>query len=210
MQKANYELRLTNYALIVGVVIALISVVAGALLGFTGILITVIAIVAVAASLWALTDMEIGLWGMVAIIALLPFGALPFKIVFTPTFLDLAMGGVLLVYAMQWMSGRRYRLTTTPAQDSMVFSPSGRREESPKPMVSMAIALRCLPSSGSTSRYSSHERGVWWSRSTGLPSPATAQCTVPAGTATKRRSTVTVMGERDRTTRHVAREITQA
>ena len=115
MQKANYELRLTNYALIVGVVIALISVVAGALLGFTGILITVIAIVAVAASLWALTDMEIGLWGMVAIIALLPFGALPFKIVFTPTFLDLAMGGVLLVYAMQWMSGRRYRLTTTPA-----------------------------------------------------------------------------------------------
>ena len=44
-------------------------------------------------------------------------------------------------------------------------------------------------SSGSTSRYSSHERGVWCSRSTAGPPPAIAQCTVPSATATKRRST---------------------
>jgi O-antigen ligase len=116
MEKPNNQLLITNYLpLFVGASLALTAALIGALLGFTGILITVIAIIALGVSLWALTDMEIGLWGIVAIIALLPFGALPFKIVFTPTFLDLAMGGVFLVYAMQWMSGRRYRLTTTPA-----------------------------------------------------------------------------------------------
>jgi O-antigen ligase len=100
---------------LIGIAIAILAVTAGALLGYTNILITVIVFAGLAVALWALTDLEIGLWGMVAIIALLPFGALPIKIVFTPTFLDLAMGGVLLVYALQWMSGRRRRLTVTPA-----------------------------------------------------------------------------------------------
>jgi len=103
------------WPLVLGGVIALGAVGVGALLGFTGLLITIIALVAVAVAVWALTDMEVGLWGIVAIIALLPFGALPIKVVFTPTFLDLAMGGVLFVYVMQWMSGRRVRLTVTPA-----------------------------------------------------------------------------------------------
>ena len=99
----------------IGVAMAGVAVAAGALLGYTSILITVILLVGLAVALWALTDLEIGLWGLVAIIALLPFGALPIKIVFTPTFLDLAMGGVLFVYLLQWMSGRRRRLTVTPA-----------------------------------------------------------------------------------------------
>jgi O-antigen ligase len=53
--------------------------------------------------------------GIIAIITLLPFGGLPFKIVFTPTFLDLALLAVLTVYLFQWMTGRRRRLATTPA-----------------------------------------------------------------------------------------------
>ena len=54
---------------------------------------------------------KIGLWGAIGIITLLPFAALPFKLVFTPTFLDLAVGGTFLVYLMQWMTGQRRRLT---------------------------------------------------------------------------------------------------
>ncbi len=122
MFRSNNRLPITNnsttnnyWPLIVGSVAALLAAIIGALLGLTGLLITVIAIAALAVGLWALTDLEIGMWGIVAIIALLPFGALPFKIVFTPTFLDLAMGGVLFVYLMQWMSGRRRRITVTPA-----------------------------------------------------------------------------------------------
>jgi len=101
--------------LLLGVSAAVVAVVIGALLGYTGILITIIALIGLAGVFWALSDMEVGMWGIVAIITLLPFATLPVKIVFTPTFLDLAMGGVLCVYLMQWMSGRRYRLTVTPA-----------------------------------------------------------------------------------------------
>ncbi|MBI3241337.1 MAG: O-antigen ligase family protein [Chloroflexi bacterium] len=104
----------------VGVLAAVGAVGIGALVGFAGPLLAVIALVAIAAALWALTDLEVGIWGIVAVIALLPFATLPVKIVFTPTFLDLAMGGVFFVYLMQWMSGRRFRLTTTPAHAPIV------------------------------------------------------------------------------------------
>src|SRR5574341_2161685 len=98
-----------------GLALALTAVALGALLGFVGPLITVGALAAVAVALWALTRLEVGLWGVIAVIALLPFGGLPFKIVFTPTFLDLALLAVLTVYLFQWMTGRRRQLTLTPA-----------------------------------------------------------------------------------------------
>lgn len=101
--------------LLLGLALGLGALVIGALLGFTGVLITALALAAFAVAVWALTEMEVGLWGIIAIIALLPFGALPIKVVFTPTFLDLAMGGVLFVYVMQWMSGRRNHWVVTPA-----------------------------------------------------------------------------------------------
>lgn len=101
--------------LLLGVSAAVVAVVVGALLGYAGILLTLIALAGLAVALWALGDMEVGMWGVVAVIALLPFGTLPIKVVFKPTFLDLAMGGVLIVYLAQWMSGRRFGLTTTPA-----------------------------------------------------------------------------------------------
>ncbi len=101
--------------LLLGATAAVAAAAVGALLGYAGILITLIALIGLAGVFWALSDMEIGMWGIVAIITLLPFATLPVKIVFTPTYLDLAMGGVLCVYLMQWMSGRRYRLTVTPA-----------------------------------------------------------------------------------------------
>jgi O-antigen ligase len=102
-------------ALRLGLALALMAVALGAALGFAGPVITVAGLAAGAAALWALTRLEIGLWGVVAIITLLPFGGLPFKIVFTPTFLDLALVGVFAVYLFQWMGGRRRRLTLTPA-----------------------------------------------------------------------------------------------
>jgi len=102
-------------ALWLGLALALIAVLLGALLAFAGPLITVGALAALAVGLYALTSLEVGLWGVIAIITLLPFGALPFKIVFTPTFLDLALLSVVLVYVFQWMTGRRRRLMLTPA-----------------------------------------------------------------------------------------------
>ncbi len=73
-----------------------------------------------AAALWMLTDLNVALYAMVAIICVLPFGTLPFDIGLTPTFLDLAMGAVLLVYLFQWMTGRRWGLVTTPVHPLML------------------------------------------------------------------------------------------
>ena len=74
-----------------------------------------------------------------------------------------------------------------PALDR-VRPPSGL-DESPNPIVSIAIAWNRSPRIGTTSRYSSQERGVWWRSSTGRPEPACATWIVPAGTETNERLT---------------------
>jgi polysaccharide biosynthesis protein PslJ len=90
-------------------------------LGFTGPVISVAVLAAVAVGLWALSSLEVGLWGVVGIITLLPFAALPIKVVFTPTFLDLALGAVVFVYLIHWMTGRRRRLALTPAHGPLAL-----------------------------------------------------------------------------------------
>ncbi|MBI3764308.1 MAG: O-antigen ligase family protein [Chloroflexi bacterium] len=94
---------------------ALGGIAIGALLGYVGPLIAVAVVAALAVAAWAMSNLEVALWGIIAVIILLPFASLPLKIVITPTFLDLAMGGALGVYALQWMTGQRRRLTITPA-----------------------------------------------------------------------------------------------
>jgi polysaccharide biosynthesis protein PslJ len=102
-------------AIALGLAVGAAGLAVGALLGFAGPLITVGALLALAAGLWALTNLEVGLWGTIGIITLLPFAALPIKIVFTPNFVDLTLISVVLVYLLQWMTGRRRRLRLTPA-----------------------------------------------------------------------------------------------
>jgi len=114
------KLSITNYQLPIALAAAVIATAVGALLGFTNALIATIAILAVAVALYTLTNLEIGMWGIAAVIALLPFATLPIKIVLTPTFLDMALLAVLFVYAMQWMSGRRARVTLTPAHAPII------------------------------------------------------------------------------------------
>ncbi len=112
LPKENWERR---DAALLGLAIGVIGLTVGALLGFGGPLIAVGALLALAAGLWALTNLEVGLWGTIGIITLMPFAALPFKIVFTPNFVDLTLISVVLVYALQWMTGRRRSITLTPA-----------------------------------------------------------------------------------------------
>jgi hypothetical protein len=71
-------------------------------------------VVGVLAGLYILTDLNMALFAVLAVIGLLPFGTLPFKIGFTPSLLDVALGAFLLVYVFQWMTGRRRLLRATP------------------------------------------------------------------------------------------------
>jgi len=94
--------------------LALLAVVLGALLGYAGPIITVALVLAIGLAALALSNLEVGMWGVIAVITLLPWGALPVKLVLTPTLLDLALAGVVLTYLVQWMTGSRRRLATTP------------------------------------------------------------------------------------------------
>ncbi len=99
----------------------LVGVAAGLLAGLVGLAIVGLGPVYAAAlvlgtlaGLYILTDLDAALYAVIAVIALLPYGTLPFKIVITPSFLDLALGAFLMVYAFQWMTGRRRLFRFTP------------------------------------------------------------------------------------------------
>lgn len=87
----------------------------GAALGFVGPLITAGALLGLLAAIVIISRMEFAIWGVIAVIFILPFGSLPFKVVFTPTFLDLALVAVIVIYAWQWMRAERRQVNVTPA-----------------------------------------------------------------------------------------------
>jgi len=63
---------------------------------------------------YVLSSLHAALYAMFAVIALQPFANFPFSVGLTPTLLDGALGAFLLVYALQWMSGQRRLLRSTP------------------------------------------------------------------------------------------------
>jgi O-antigen ligase len=56
-----------------------------------------------------------------AIIAMLPFGSLPFSIGFTPTFLDLALVGLYFVWLMPYVLGEEKRFIATPVGSGVLI-----------------------------------------------------------------------------------------
>ena len=108
-------------ALALGLALALIAGLVGLSLALIGPVYTAVLLIALAAAVWMLAGLENALWSVMAIVALLPFATLPFKIVLTPTFLDMAMGAVFFLYLMQWMTGERRRLATTPVHPLIVL-----------------------------------------------------------------------------------------
>jgi O-antigen ligase len=101
-------------AVMLGLAIGLTGGLIGLLLAAAGPVVTIGAVIGLLAGLYILTDISAALYGLIAVVALLPFGTLPFKVVVTPTLLDVAAGTFLLVYLFQWMTGRRYGVRLTP------------------------------------------------------------------------------------------------
>ena len=71
-------------------------------------------VMALAGGLLMLRDTQWGLVALIGLICLLPFGALPFKIGFTPTFLDLVLIALYLVWILRIVTGRSGRFVATP------------------------------------------------------------------------------------------------
>lgn len=109
-------------------VAVLIGLLAGALAGLVGLGIVVGGPVATAAvligvllGLYILTNLDAALYAIIAVIGLIPYGTLPFKIVITPSLLDLTLAAFLMVYVFQWMTGRRRLFRFTPVHGLIVL-----------------------------------------------------------------------------------------
>ncbi|MDE2750737.1 MAG: O-antigen ligase family protein [Chloroflexota bacterium] len=96
-----------SYALAVGFGIGIVGGVIGLMIALLGPWLAIAAILGLLAGLYIITDVSMALYAIIGIALLLPFGVFPVKIAITPTLLDLALGGFLLVYLFQWMTGRR-------------------------------------------------------------------------------------------------------
>ena len=109
------------YAILVGLAIGAIGGIVGLLIAVLDPVIAVGAIAGVLVGLYVLTNVTAALYVLIGLMALLPFGTLPFEIVFTPTLLDVGMGAFVLVYAFQWMTGRRQFFRFTPVHALIVL-----------------------------------------------------------------------------------------
>ncbi len=99
------------YALLIGLALGAIGVGIGAVVVIAEPLLGVGIVIGILAGLYIITDTTAALYGMILVMALLPFGTFPFDVGVTPTLLDGAMGAFLLIYITQWMTGRRRALT---------------------------------------------------------------------------------------------------
>lgn len=102
------------YAILIGVVVGLIGGGVGLLIALIEPIFAAGVIFGILAALYVLTNVNAALYGVITIMALLPFGTFPFRIGFTPTLLDGALGAFILVYLLQWMTGRRGNIRITP------------------------------------------------------------------------------------------------
>ena len=89
------------------ILVAMIVAVAGPLYGVAG-------VVALIAGLLMLRDIRWGFAALFAVIGFLPFATLPFKIGFTPTFLDLALFAIYFVWIMRVATRRQRDLIGSP------------------------------------------------------------------------------------------------
>jgi hypothetical protein len=86
----------------------------GALFGGLGPVVAIGLIGTLTVGLLMLRSTQAGLFALIALICLLPYGALPFKIGFRPTFLDVAVGALFAVWAMRLITGQQRTFVASP------------------------------------------------------------------------------------------------
>lgn len=90
---------------LLGLICAVIALLAGALLSFGGVILAAAAFAGLVVTIWFLRDFTFGFWVVIGIITLLPFAVFPVKIIFSPTFLDAALVGLIGVWFLRTTSG---------------------------------------------------------------------------------------------------------
>ena len=99
---------------LIGIAVGAAAVLAGISLAAVGPIYTAIIAAVLAGGFWVISRLENAITAMILVVVILPYATLPFKIVLTPSFLDITMGVVIILYLFQWMNGERRTFTTTP------------------------------------------------------------------------------------------------
>jgi O-antigen ligase len=71
-------------------------------------------VLAGAAGAIVLRDIEMGFWGVIAVVTLLPFATLPVDVGLTPTFLDVALGAAVGIWLLRLVTGQQRSIITSP------------------------------------------------------------------------------------------------
>jgi polysaccharide biosynthesis protein PslJ len=104
----------TSSPLVLGILAGLTAVLGGIILAFGGPIAGLAVVIGGVATVLVLRNVEWGFFGVIAVVTLLPFATLPVDIGLTPTFLDMALGAVILVWLLGIVSGKQSRLVTAP------------------------------------------------------------------------------------------------
>jgi O-antigen ligase len=108
-------------ALTAGLMLGVLAGVTALALVVLGPVVTFVGLIAVIVGLVALTNLDLALILLLSMIALLPFGTLPFELALTLSLIDAALGLFVVVYLFQWMTGERRDLKVTPAHTMILI-----------------------------------------------------------------------------------------
>jgi polysaccharide biosynthesis protein PslJ len=108
-------------ALGLGLLAGLTAVIGGIVLAWGGPLAALAVVMALLAAAVVLRDIERGFWGVIGVICLLPFAAVPVDIGLKPTFLDLALVAVAGVWLLSLVTGRQRTVVTAPITVPLVI-----------------------------------------------------------------------------------------
>ena len=109
-----FSVKSNDAVLLLGLVAGLIAVSGGLVLGFGGPIAALGLILAIVATIVVMRDIEIGFWGIIGIVFLLPFATIPVDIGLTPTLLDLALAATVGVWLLRLVTGQRRAIVTSP------------------------------------------------------------------------------------------------
>ena len=98
---------------VVGLCLAM-GTIGGWLIAYLGPLFTAALVIALVGGMLMLRSAQFGFMALIGVICLLPFGALPIEIGFTPTFLNVVLGVLFAIWLAQVVTGHQKGFVTSP------------------------------------------------------------------------------------------------
>jgi len=101
-------------ALAVVALCLVVGIIGGWLIAYPGPLLTAALVIAIIGGLLMLRSIQFGFMALIGIVCLLPFAALPINIGFNPTFLNLVLGVIFVVWLARMVTGQQKEFVTSP------------------------------------------------------------------------------------------------